>query len=110
MPSKNKRIASSQAKIRNRRRRGRAAPQDFQAGPTQRSQEDEESAASAATAPRSASTTALSESAAKPVRRARRVSDAEPAAYPYMKTELIRIGATSSVIFAAIAALTFVLR
>ena len=49
------------------------------------------------------------ESEARPERRARRVSDAAPAAYPYMKPELLRIGATSAVIFAVIAVLTFIL-
>ena len=110
MPSKSQRAASRQARVRNRRRKGRPAPQTFQAAPTERRQEDEEAAAmvpkSAATA---ASPSMTSTAPVRPARRARRVQEAAAAEYPYMKPELVRIGAISSVVFIIIAGLTFVL-
>jgi hypothetical protein len=45
----------------------------------------------------------------RPARRARRAQEAPTAEYPYMKPELIRIGAMSSVVLVIIAGLTFVL-
>ncbi len=108
MPSKSQRAASRQARVRNRRKKGRAAPQTFQAAPTQRRQEDEEAAATAppatAAAPSMASTAPV-----RPARRARVAQEAATAEYPYMKPELIRIGAISSVVLVIIAGLTFVL-
>ena len=111
MPSKSQRAASRQARVRNRRKKGRAAPQNFQAAPTQRRQEDEEAAAitrtpagAAAAAPSMTSTAPV-----RPARRARRVEEAAAAEYPYMKPELIRIGAISSVVLIIIAGLSFVL-
>ena len=46
---------------------------------------------------------------ARPARRARRAEEAATAEYPYMKPELIRIGALSSVVLLIIVGLTFVL-
>ena len=111
MPSKSQRAASRQARVRNRRKKGRAAPQTFQAAPTQRRQEDEEAAA---TAPKPSAATAtapsmVSTAPARPARRARVAQEAATAEYPYMKPELIRIGAISSVVLVIIAGLTFVL-
>ncbi len=105
VPSKSQRAASRQARVRDRRKKGRAAPQTFQAAPTQRSQEDEEAAAMA---PKPAAA-APSMASAAVVRPARRASEAATAEYPYMKPELIRIGVMSSVVLVIIAALTFVL-
>ena len=56
-----------------------------------------------------AAPTAVSTAAARPARRARRAPEAAVAEYPYMKPELIRIGAMSSVVLVIIAGLTFVL-
>ena len=111
MPSKSQRAASRQARVRNRRKKGRPAPQTFQAAPTQRRQEDEEAAAMAAkpVATATASPSMASTAPARPARRARRVPEAATAEYPYMKPELIRIGAMSSVVLVIIAGLTFVL-
>jgi hypothetical protein len=46
---------------------------------------------------------------ARPARRAARAQEAATAEYPYVKPELIRIGAISSVVLVIIAGLTFVL-
>ena len=111
MPSKSQRAASRQARVRNRRKKGRAAPQTFQAAPTERRQEDEEAAA-AAPRPAAASATAPSMTSTAPVRparRARRAEETATAEYPYLKPELIRIGAMSSVVLLIIVGLTFVL-
>ena len=109
MPSKSQRAASRQARLRERRKKGRPAPQTFQAAPTERRQEDEEAAAmppkpAAAAAPSMASTAPV-----RPARRARNAPEAATAEYPYMKPELIRIGAMSSVVLVIIVGLSFVL-
>ena len=110
MPSKSQRAASRQARVRNRRKKGRPAPQTFQAAPAQRRQEDEEAAAMAAKPVATAAAPSMaSPAAARPARRARRAPEAATAEYPYMKPELIRIGAMSSVVLVIIAGLTFVL-
>ena len=56
-----------------------------------------------------ASPSVTSTAPARPVRRARSAQDAAAAEYPYMKPELIRIGALASVVLIIIAGLTFVL-
>ena len=109
MPSKSQRAASRQARLRERRKKGRPAPQTFQAAPTERRKEDEEAAAmvpkpAAAAAPSMAST-----APARPARRVRNAPEAATAEYPYMKPELIRIGAMSSVVLVIIVGLSFVL-
>ena len=109
MPSKSQRAASRQARVRNRRKKGRPAPQTFQAAPAQRRQEDEEAAAmppspATATAPSMTSTAPV-----RPARRAQRAQEVAAAEYPYLKPELIRIGAISSVVLIIIAGLSFVL-
>lgn len=109
MPSKSQRAASRQARVRDRRKKGRPAPQTFQAAPTQRSQEDEEAAAMAPKAVAATAPSMVSAAAASPARRARKAPEAATAEYPYMKPELIRIGAISSVVLIIIAGLTFVL-
>ena len=45
----------------------------------------------------------------RPARRARNAPEAATAEYPYMKPELIRIGAMSSVVLVIIVGLSFVL-
>ena len=112
MPSKSQRAASRQARVRNRRKKGRPAPQTFQAAPTERRPEDEEAAAMApspAAATAGAAPSMTSTAPARPARRARRAEEAAAAEYPYMKPELIRIGAISSVVLLIIVGLTFVL-
>ena len=109
MPSKSQRAASRQARVRNRRKKGRPAPQTFQAAPTQRRQEDEEAAAMPPTPAAAAAPSMTSTAPVRPARRARRVEEAAAAEYPYMKPELIRIGAISSVVLLIIVGLTFVL-
>ena len=110
VPSKSQRAASRQARVRNRRKKGRPAPQTFQAAPAQRRQEDEEAAAMAAKPVATAAAPSMATAtAARPARRARRAPEAATAEYPYMKPELIRIGAMSSVVLVIIAGLTFVL-
>ena len=111
MPSKSQRAASRQERVRNRRKKGRPAPQTFQAAPTQRRQEDEEAVAMA---PKPAAATAAAPSMAstapvRPARRAGRAQESATAEYPYIKPELIRIGAISSVVLIIIAGLSFVL-
>ena len=51
----------------------------------------------------------VSAAAARPARRARKAPEGATAEYLYMKPELIRIGAMSSVVLIIIAGLTFVL-
>ena len=109
MPSKSQRAASRQARVRNRRKKGRAAPQNFQAAPTQRRQEDEEAAAMPPTPAPAAAPSMASTAPVRPARRASRAQEVAAAEYPYMKPELIRIGAISSVVLIIIAGLSFVL-
>ena len=109
MPSKSQRAASRQARVRNRRKKGRPAPQTFQAAPTERRQEDEEAAAMAPKPAAAPAPSMTSTAPARPARRAARAQEAATAEYPYMKPELIRIGAISSVVLVIIAGLTFVL-
>ena len=109
MPSKSQRAASRQARVRNRRRRGRPAPQTFQAAPAERRPEDEEASAMAPKPAAAAAPSLTSTATARPARRAARVQETAPAEYPYMKPELIRIGAISSVVLIIIAGLSFVL-
>ena len=109
MPSKSQRAASRQARVRNRRKKGRPAPQTFQAAPTQRRQEDEEAAAMPSTPAAAAAPSMTSTAPVRPARRARRAQEVAAAEYPYMKPELIRIGSISSVVLLIIVALTFVL-
>jgi hypothetical protein len=110
MPSKSRRAASRQASLRNRRKRGKSAPQAFQAGPTQSSQPDEESAAEAADQPGPAPQPA---SAARPGRRPSRAEQAAAAegaqGHRYLGAELRRIGIVTAVIVALLAVASVVL-
>jgi hypothetical protein len=114
MPTKSQRVATSQAKLREKKRRGKAAPQTFEAGPTERSldEDEEESGAGPATPPASIEprTTASPARAPRASRRTRASEGTEIAAtYPYMGAELKRIAVIAAFIFAIIVALTFVL-
>ena len=115
MPSKSKRAASRQAKVRQRRRRGKAAPQEFQVGPDERQLDDEEGEPVATPALRTSAATARETSSfTRPSRASRRQRDPDASAevaptYPYMGVELRRIGIVAGLIFAILAVLTFVL-
>lgn len=115
MPSKAQRAASRQARLSRRRRRGKAAPQNFQAGPLQPSAVAE---ADEAEAPRRAvrtpavdqtavATPSNARTALRSRRRAAEVGSVN--AYRYLGRELRQIGAISTLIIAILAGLTFVL-
>lgn len=112
MPSKSHRAASRQARLSRRKRRGKPALQNFQAGPSQPTAVAEPDAA-----PRPASqpaTTAAQSRAAAPsparaaMRSRRRAAGAENATR-YLGRELRQIGIISTLIALILAALTFVL-
>ena len=116
MPSKAQRAASRQARLSRRRRRGKAAPQNFQAGPTQPNAVAE----TAVDAPSPRVRQAASMSARTPVsasaetrsapRARRRASDAGASNVSrFLGRELRQIGAISCLIAVILAGLTFVL-
>ena len=111
MPSKSQKAASRQAKLREKRRRGRPAPQEFQRGPTRSLAAEEES--DQEVAPRSASRQAAAGAAtlaASPVRRTARSALAERApSYQYLRSEMRRIGVIASLIVVILIALSFVM-
>ena len=108
MPSKSHRAASRQAKLRQKKRRGRAAAQVFQAGPSESSVASEEPTALAAepkTRP-----AAVTKAPTGQARRSKGGTSKEtmpPQAY--LSSELRRIGVVSLVILAILAALSFIL-
>ncbi len=115
MPSKNQRAASRQAKVRNKRKKGRPAPQDFKAGPTQTQQSGEQHEVSST--PVSTGQAAQDRQPLGPAslgsqrhsRRTNRSRETDLAVYPYLKPELIRIGVISSIIFVMIGIMTLLL-
>jgi hypothetical protein len=114
MPSKSKRAATRQAKVREKKRRGKAAPQVFEVGPTKRALDDDEEESEARPAPRPAAVgPRASASPGRPPRASRRAREAGAteiaATYPYMGAELKRIAVVAGFIFVIIVALTFVL-
>lgn len=111
MPSKGKKTASRQASLRDRKKRGKAAPQEFQAAPSSRKVDEETGAPVNTSVSSSAATTAGTQPARTPrlTRRARQAAAEEAGTYPYMGAELRHIGIVSSGIFAIIIALAFVL-
>jgi hypothetical protein len=114
MPSKSQRAATRQAKLRDKKRRGKAAPQAFEVGPTARSLDEDEEGSEAMPAPRPAAVepraSAFPAGAPRASRRAKEAGGTEVAAtYPYMGAELKRIAVIAAFIFAIIVALTFVL-
>ncbi len=111
MPSKGKKTASRQASLRNKKKRGKGAPQQFQAAPTERKVDEETGAPIDTTLGSPAATPATTQPARTPrlTRRARQAAAEEVGTYPYMGAELRHIGIVSSGIFAIIIALSFVL-
>ena len=118
MPSKAQRAASRQARLSRRRRRGKAAPQNFQAGPTPQTRTNEvsvETQAPTRTTRRAyASRPSLpteQPSSARPTRRSRRrVVDADSSnASRYLGRELRQIGGVTALIVVILVGLTFVL-
>ena len=116
MPSKAQRAASRQARLSRRRRRGKAAPQNFQAGPSQQAEPTDSAAASPDRSTRSApSAGAQTSVAAAPTARStarsrRRTSDSGASNVTrYLGRELRQIGAITSLIAVILVGLTFVL-
>ena len=104
MPSKGKRTASRQAKIRQQRRRGRGAAQEFDAGPS------EAELAARETTTESGSPPAVATAApVRSARRSSRSSETTPLSYPYLGAELKRIGVIALLMFIVLAAASFVL-
>ena len=115
MPSKNQRAASRQAKVRNKRKKGRAAPQDFKPAPAQTQQPDEQEEVSSAVGTTGQAALDTSSFGPAPLgaqrhsRRPKRSREPDLALYPYLKPELIRIGVISSIIFVMIGIMTLLL-
>jgi hypothetical protein len=111
MPTKGGKVATRQARLKKRRRRGQGAGQDFQAGPVERvkTPEEEEAEAAVALAAPARPSSIMGPSPDRP-RRTRQAASAEPVAVQkYMGAELRRIGAVALVIFALLAAASFIL-
>ena len=116
MPSKSHRAASRQAQLRRRKRRGKARPQEFDAGPT-----ESRGAAQAAALdgePQPGAEAALEpvgaltghEPTSRSARRPRQKAAAQRAsAYDYMGAELKRIGLLTTFVVVILAVLAFVL-
>ena len=107
MPSKGNRAAARQAKLRQRKRRGKTSPQEFDPGPKQsqtaaleRIPEVEEDSQPVAAASPSARQAGRSRTA--------RADEAAPSS-EFLGRELRRIGMVSALIFALLGALYFVL-
>ena len=116
MPSKAQRAASRQARLSRRRRRGKAAPQNFQAGPTQPSAVADATADSTSPSVRqAASISARTPAAASAETRSaprgrRRAADAGTSNVSrFLGRELRQIGAISCLIAVILVGLTFVL-
>ena len=117
MPSKAQRAASRQARLSRRRRRGKAAPQNFQAGPTQRptvsdtSEDSPSPRARQATSFRAQVPASTSSSPSPTMRsRRRRAADAGSSnASRFLSRELRQIGVITSLIAVILVGLTFVL-
>ena len=122
MPSKAQRAASRQARLSRRKRRGKAAPQNFAAGPTQTTVVG--AAATDAPARTARRTTSYNSSPAaqastatavapspRPAPRARRraVDTSAPAVSRFLAGEIRQIGIITSLIAVILAGLTFVL-
>ena len=116
MPSKAQRAASRQARLSRRRRRGKGAPQNFQAGPTQSTTTSDPPVRTQTSelrrTPNAGTTTTsppISDSRPAP-RPRRRAADAGAShASRYLGQELRLIGMITSLIAVMIVGLTFVL-
>ena len=116
MPSKAQRAASRQARLSRRRRRGKAAPQNFQAGPTQPNATVEPTVDGPSPSVRRAASVSSRTPASAPVdarstpRARRRAADAGTSNVSrYLGRELRQIGAISCLIAVILVGLTFVL-
>ena len=116
MPSKAQRAASRQAKLSRRRRRGKGAPQNFQAGPTQSAAASETSIRTRTSPTRQTSnsgiapaTPSMSSSRAAPRARRRAADGGTSNVTRYLSQELRQIGMITSLIAVIIVGLTFVL-
>ncbi len=106
MPSKGRKAASRQAQVRDKKRRGKAAPQVFEAGPVQSAPPVDD--AGEETELQQATPAVVQ---ARPSVSKRRSRAAEPvAAYMYLGTELKRIGVIASLMVGILVVLTFILR
>jgi hypothetical protein len=112
MPSKGHKAASRQAKLREKKRRGKGAAQVFQTGPAEPSAaaESTSDAVSEAEPGPASPPAAVSLSRSRAPRRSAKARQAEPAPpYVYLGGEIRRIGAIAAFIFVALGVLTFVL-
>ncbi len=112
MPSKSKRAAKRQANTRQKRQRGNAAPQVFDVGPTKRKLEDEDEEQTTSRRPGVAAAARTAPAVPTRPTRASRLADASAGAspaYPYLGSEIKRIGIIAGVIFATLLVLTFVM-
>ena len=111
MPKKGHRAAARQAKLRDKKRRGKGAPQLFGTGPTEPREvaEDADTPAEPERRP-SPRRAAVATPSQRPARRpAERTRAQEAPSYQYLGAELRRIAVVSTIIFALIAAASFVL-
>jgi hypothetical protein len=116
MPSKAQRAASRQARLSRRRRRGKAAPQNFHAEPTKPNAVAESSVDAprhpvrqAASLSARTSASASMETRSAPRGRRRAVDAGASNVSRYLGRELRQIGAISSLIAVILVGLTFVL-
>ena len=111
MPSKGKKIASRQAGLRDKKKRGKGAAQQFQVAPTTRQVDEEDGTPVAAPQGTAATTTASPQPTRTPrlTRRARQAAVEEVGTYQYMGAEIRHIGVVASGILVIIVALSFVL-
>ena len=116
MPSKAQRAAARQAKLRQKKKRGKGSSQVFDAGPTESTQSvqepvaEVEAEAQAETAPVPTAAPAPDRASARASRRSRQPAVAEVApSYGYLGSEVRRIGVIAVGIAAIIFALTFVM-
>ena len=110
MPSKGSKAASRQAQLRQKRRRGRGAEQDFDAGPSAADVAAREDAAAEADSKDTPSPRAVATRPSSAPSRSRRapVDDTIPE-YKYLGGELKRVGVVAVVILAILALLSFLL-
>ena len=118
MPSKAQRAASRQARLSRRRRRGKAAPQNFQAGPTRPAAANGSAveaqgtgrSARQASAVQARPASQRTSSARSAPRSRRRVAEAVGSnASRYLGRELRQIGGVTALIAVIFVGLTFVL-
>ena len=111
MPTKGRKAASRQAKLRQKKRRGKGGIQMFDAGPTDSKLVAQESDSEADPEPQPApSPVAVARPPARAARRSRQpIVTEEAPRYRYLGAELRRIGAIAIVILAVLVALSFVM-